>query len=66
MAFRLSVISLLSTMELKIIVLLFVVSSDLKRRVSLDFLRFSEIRFSDCWILDNVCAMENGFPRLYI
>ena len=42
------------------------VSSDLKRRVSLDFLRFSESRFSDCWILENVCAMENGFPRLYI
>lgn len=42
------------------------VSSDLKRRVSFDFFRFSESRFSHCWILENFCAIQNGFPRLYI
>ena len=42
------------------------VSSDLKQRVSLDFSRFSDSRFSSLWLLDGFCALENGLPQVTI
>ena len=42
------------------------VCNDLKQRVFLDSKRFSQSRFSDLWLLDGFCAVENGLPRVII
>ena len=42
------------------------ISGDLKQRVSLDFIRLSPTRFSDLWLVDGYCIMENGLPRVSI
>ena len=36
------------------------VTADIKRRIHLDFLRLSEMQFSNCWLISDFCAIDNG------
>ena len=40
--------------------------SDLPQKVPTDFLRFSNSRFSDLWVLDGLCAVKGGLPELNV
>ena len=40
--------------------------SDLRQKVRTDFLRLSNSRFSDLWIVDGFCAAEGGLPELNV
>ena len=39
---------------------------DVKRRISLDFFRLSDSRFSDSWVVNHFCTVEDGSLRLHI
>ena len=39
---------------------------DLRQKVQTDFLRFSNSRFSDLWVLDGFCVVEGGLPELKV
>ena len=39
---------------------------DLRQKVGTDFLRFSNSRFSDLWVLDGFCIVEGGLPELKV
>ena len=39
---------------------------DLRQKVRTDFLRFSNSRFSDLWVLDGFCVVEGGLPELKV
>ena len=40
------------------------ISSDIKRRIHLDFFCFTEARFNVEWVVPNFCAVENGLLKL--
>ena len=39
---------------------------DLRQKVRTDFLRFSNSRFSDLWVLDGFCVVVVGLPELKV
>ena len=39
---------------------------DLRQKVRTDFLRFSNSRFSDLWVLDGFCVVDGGLPELKV
>ena len=42
------------------------ITNDVRRRISLDFIRLSESCFAESWLIDDFCAVEDGLLRIFI
>ena len=42
------------------------ISSDIKRRIFLDFSRLSESDFSALWVVPRFSTVENGLPKVHL